>query len=55
VEAALILHVIDVSAADAAKHTEHVMRVLAEIGATTSPQLLVARDRKGGWCGRRVG
>jgi GTP-binding protein HflX len=41
VEASLILHVIDVSAPDADRHTQHVMHVLAEIGATKSPQLLV--------------
>ena len=40
-EAALLLHVIDVSSPHAAEHTAHVMRVLAEIGAEKTPQLLV--------------
>ncbi len=41
VEAALLLHVVDVSSPHAAEHTSHVMKVLAEIGAGTTKQLLV--------------
>jgi GTP-binding protein HflX len=40
-EAALLLHVVDVSSPHAAEHTAHVARVLAEIGAEKTPQLLV--------------
>jgi GTP-binding protein HflX len=40
-EAALLLHVIDVSSPHAPEYTAHVMRVLAEIGAEKTPQLLV--------------
>jgi len=40
-EAALVLHVVDVSAPAAAEHTAHVWKVLAEIGAAEIPQLLV--------------
>lgn len=40
-EAALVLHVVDASAAAAAEHAEHVRKVLAEIGAAEIPQLLV--------------
>jgi GTP-binding protein HflX len=40
-EAALVLHVVDVSAPSAAEHTEHVRKVLAEIGAAEIPQILV--------------
>lgn len=40
-EAALLLHVVDVSAPNAAQHTSHVMAVLKEIGAEATPQLLV--------------
>jgi GTPase len=40
-EASLILHVVDASAAAAAEHTEHVLKVLAEIGASGIPQILV--------------
>ena len=40
-EAALLLHVIDVSSPHAPEHTAHVMHVLAEIGAEKTPQLLV--------------
>ena len=40
-EAALILHVVDVSAPAAADHTKHVLQVLAEIGAAEIPQILV--------------
>lgn len=39
--AALLLHVVDISSPDAAEQTAHVMRVLAEIGAETTPQILV--------------
>jgi GTP-binding protein HflX len=41
VEAALLLHVVDVSSPHAAQHTQHVMKVLSEIGAESTPQLLV--------------
>jgi GTP-binding protein HflX len=40
-EAALVLHVVDVSAPSAAEHTAHVCKVLAEIGAAEIPQILV--------------
>jgi GTP-binding protein HflX len=40
-EAALVLHVVDVSAPSAAEHTAHVCQVLAEIGAAEIPQILV--------------
>jgi GTPase len=40
-EAALILHVVDVSAPAAAEHAAHVLQVLGEIGAAAIPQLLV--------------
>jgi GTP-binding protein HflX len=40
-EAALLLHVIDVSSPFAAQYTEHVMAVLREIGAESTPQILV--------------
>ena len=40
-EAALVLHVVDVSAAAAADHTAHVFKVLAEIGAAEVPQIVV--------------
>ena len=40
-EAALLLHVVDVSASHAAEHAAHVYKVLAEIGAAEIPQLLV--------------
>ena len=40
-EAALVLHVVDVSSASAAEHTSHVLKVLAEIGAAQIPQILV--------------
>jgi GTP-binding protein HflX len=40
-EAALVLHVVDVSSPVAAEHTAHVFRVLAEIGAAAVPQILV--------------
>jgi len=40
-EAALILHVVDISSASAAEHTAHVFKVLAEIGAAEVPQVLV--------------
>ena len=40
-EAALVLHVVDVSSAAAAEHTTHVFKVLAEIGAAEVPQILV--------------
>jgi GTP-binding protein HflX len=40
-EAALVLHVVDISSASAAEHTAHVFKVLAEIGAAEVPQILV--------------
>ena len=40
-EASLLLHVIDVSSPHAAQQTGHVMRVLSDIGATATQQLLV--------------
>ena len=40
-EAALVLHVVDVSSSAAAEHTAHVTKVLAEIGAAEVPQILV--------------
>ena len=40
-EAALILHVVDASSADAASHVAEVFRILAEIGASGTPQILV--------------
>jgi len=40
-EAALVLHVVDVSSPSAAEHTAHVLRVLADIGAAGIPQILV--------------
>ncbi|HCC59443.1 MAG TPA: GTPase HflX [Solibacterales bacterium] len=40
-DAALILHVVDSTAPDAAEHTAHVLQVLQEIGAAGTPQVLV--------------
>ena len=40
-EAALVLHVVDVSAPSAPEHAAHVRTVLGEIGAAEIPQLLV--------------
>jgi GTP-binding protein HflX len=40
-EAVLVLHVVDISTPAAAAQTAHVMKVLAEIGAASIPQLLV--------------
>jgi len=39
--AVLLLHVVDLTSAIAAEQTEHVMKVLAEIHAETTPQILV--------------
>ncbi len=39
--AALLLHVVDIASPTAAEQTTHVMKVLAEIGAETTPQILV--------------
>lgn len=39
--AALLLHVVDVTSPTAAEQTAHVMRVLGEIGADKTPQVLV--------------
>lgn len=41
VEASLLLHIVDVSSPHAPQHTQQVMKVLAEIGAESTPQLLV--------------
>jgi GTP-binding protein HflX len=48
-DAALVLHVVDVSAPAAAEHTAHVFQVLADIGAAAIPQILVLNkiDRLG--------
>jgi GTP-binding protein HflX len=40
-EAAMVLHVVDISSASAEAHTTHVEKVLAEIGAAEIPQILV--------------
>jgi GTP-binding protein HflX len=40
-DAALILHIVDVSAENAATHVAEVFRVLGEIGASSTPQILV--------------
>jgi GTP-binding protein HflX len=40
-DAALILHIVDVSSAQAAQHISEVFRVLGEIGASSTPQILV--------------
>lgn len=39
--AALLLHVVDVTSSSAAEQTSHVMKVLGEIGAETTQQILV--------------
>jgi GTP-binding protein HflX len=39
--AALLLHVVDITSPSAADQSSHVMKVLAEIGAETTPQILV--------------
>ncbi len=44
-EATLILHVVDVSAPDARGHVKEVFRVLREIGASATPQILVLNKR----------
>jgi GTP-binding protein HflX len=41
VEAELLLHVVDISGPHAAEETAHVFRVLDEIGARSTPQILV--------------
>ncbi len=40
-EASIVLHVVDASAHPAPDHTAHVLKVLAEIGASAIPQILV--------------
>jgi len=40
-EAGLLIHVVDASSSAAAEHCAHVRHVLAEIGAESTPQLLV--------------
>ncbi len=49
-EAALILHVVDISAPSAGEHVQHVTEVLGEIGASGIPQILVMNK-----CDRLVG
>ncbi len=44
-EAALILHVVDISAPSAGEHVRHVIEVLGEIGASGIPQVLVMNKR----------
>ena len=39
--AVLLLHVVDVTSSDASEHTAHVLAVLGEIGAETTPEILV--------------
>jgi GTP-binding protein HflX len=41
VEAELLLHVVDASSPNAPEHTSHVLATLREIGADTTPQILV--------------
>src|SRR5208282_4736129 len=41
VEAELLLHVVDASSPHASEHTSHVLTTLREIGADTTPQILV--------------
>ena len=41
VEAELLLHVVDASSPHAPEHTSHVLATLREIGADTTPQILV--------------
>jgi GTPase len=41
IEAELLLHVVDASAAESAGHTAHVLATLTEIGAGETPQILV--------------
>lgn len=50
VEASLLLHVVDASSTYAPQHTAHVMKVLAEIGADQTRQILVLNkvDQVGG-------
>jgi len=40
-EAALVVHMVDISSPVAAEHTAHVLQVLTEIGAASVPQILV--------------
>jgi GTP-binding protein HflX len=40
-DSALILHIVDVSSTQAAQHISEVFRVLGEIGASSTPQILV--------------
>jgi GTP-binding protein HflX len=49
VQASLLLHIVDASSPVAAEHSAHVRRVLSEIGAEATPQLLVLNkcDRLG--------
>jgi GTP-binding protein HflX len=41
IEAELLLHVVDASSPEAAKHTAHVLATLDQIGASQTPQILV--------------
>ena len=41
IEAELLLHVVDASSPEAAKHTAHVLATLDQIGAAQTPQILV--------------
>lgn len=45
--AALLLHVVDATSHTAAEHTAHVMKVLCEIGADKTPQVLVLNKADG--------
>jgi GTP-binding protein HflX len=45
--AALLLHVVDATSPTAAEHTAHVMKVLCEIGADKTPQVLVLNKADG--------
>ena len=61
-DAALIVHVVDASSDQAAQHIAEVFRVLGEIGASATPQILAlnksdclpAEDRDGGFLGARL-
>ncbi len=45
--AALLLHVVDITSPDATQQTAHVLKVLGEIGAETTPQMLVLNKADG--------
>ena len=44
-EAALLLHIVDASSPNGPEHVAHVLRVLADLGADQTPQLLVLNKR----------